>query len=101
MAYGYKIRAADGKLVADVNTHCPLSWESSANAHLIAAAPELLAACRLALELCNQHPDSSRETRQVLQNAIEKATGRTHKNGDSVDSAGAFWKSGRSAGSRQ
>jgi len=70
-AYGYKIKAANGKVVATLPTHCPLTWECPANAYLVAAAPDLLAACRMALDVLDC-PD----TRQALVDVIAEATGQ-------------------------
>ena len=70
-AYGYRIKAADGKIVANLPTHCPLTWESPANAYLIAAAPDLFAACRLALDVLRDHSDIPEHVRQVLHEAID------------------------------
>ena len=73
-AYGYKIKAADGKIVATLPTHCPLTWECPANAYLVAAAPDLLAACRMALDVLEDYPD----IRQALVDVIAIAgTGRS------------------------
>ncbi len=51
--------------------------EYNANAHLIAAAPELLAACERALVLCRKWRGGSEELDigQLLIAAIAKATG--------------------------
>ena len=70
-AYGCKIKAADGTVIATVPTRCPLTWEDPANAYLIAAAPDLLEACQMALDILGMHPDA-----QILRNAIAEATGR-------------------------
>tara|TARA_R100001594_G_scaffold102461_1_gene137177 strand:+ start:192 stop:506 length:315 start_codon:yes stop_codon:yes gene_type:complete len=49
--------------------------EAEANARLIAAAPELLAACKLALECMDGEPIPSTWLLTDLVNAITKATG--------------------------
>ena len=71
MAFGCRIQAADGTVIARVPTRCPLTWEDHANAYLIAAAPDLLEACQMALDNLGTHPDV-----QILHNAIAEATGR-------------------------
>ena len=76
MAYGYKIKAADGIIVAALPTHCPLTWESPANAYLVAAAPDLLAACSLVLDELDSQLELDDHTKQMLSNAITKATGQ-------------------------
>ena len=76
-AYGYKIRAADGKIVASLPTHCPLTWESPANAYLIAAAPDLFAACRLALDVLKAHSNIPEHIKQALHDAIAEAVGQS------------------------
>jgi len=48
---------------------------TTANARLIAAAPELLAACRAALDDDDDQPLQG-ETRRLLERAIAKAEGR-------------------------
>lgn len=78
-AYGYKVRAADGKIVASLPTHCPLTWENPANAYLVAAAPDLLAACQMALDELNSHPDNHNHLKRRLRDAIAEATGQTAK----------------------
>ena len=75
-AFGYQIRAADGCIVAKVKTQCPLTSENPANAYLIAAAPELLAACRVALQVLKDQPASIEPVRQALQDAIGRANGQ-------------------------
>lgn len=53
--------------------------EAKANAHLIAAAPELLAACRLALKVLEQSGMITRELLDAdreLRDAIAKADGK-------------------------
>ncbi len=76
MAYGCKIKAADGTVIATVPTRCPLTWEDHANAYLIAAAPDLLEACQMALDKLGMHPDVHSHAEQILRNAIAEATGR-------------------------
>ena len=71
MAHKCKIEAADGTVIATVPTRCPLTWKDTANAHLIAAASDLLEACQVALDRLGMHPDA-----QILRNAIAEATGR-------------------------
>jgi len=75
-AYGYKVKTADGKIVANVPTRCPLTGENPANAYLIAAAPNLLAVCQMALDALDDHPELHDDTRQSLRDTIAKATGR-------------------------
>ena len=76
MAYGYKIKAADGTIIAALPTHCPLTWESPANAYLVAAAPDLLAACNLVLDDLNGQLELDDRTQRMLRSAIAKATGQ-------------------------
>jgi hypothetical protein len=60
------------RVIAEV--YCsPSGGDGSENARLLAAAPELLAACREALESLKYDP-SRIEIRQALLAAIEKAT---------------------------
>lgn len=76
----------------DSNAHGPLvvtvAWvvvregcyvEGEANARLIAAAPDLLAACRAMVECCGSSENWNGETRHalsVIEAAIAKAEGR-------------------------
>jgi hypothetical protein len=77
LAYGYRIEAAGGKIVAKLPTHCPLTGEDPANAYLIAAAPDLLAVCRAVLEHADSNPDIPDHDKQMLRDAIAQATGQT------------------------
>jgi hypothetical protein len=76
LAYGYRIEAAGGKIVAKLPTHCPLTAENPANAYLIAAAPDLLDVCQVVLEQIDNHPDIPDHDKQLLRDAIAKATGQ-------------------------
>ena len=60
-------------IVAHVGSN-PDDDECKANVHLVAAAPELLAACKLALDAGDQF-----YARSVIASAIAKAEGRTHE----------------------
>ena len=75
LAYGYKVKAPDGRVIASLPTHTPLTWENPANAHLIASAPDLLVACQSALAVLQEHPDIPPETLTRLREAIAEATG--------------------------
>ena len=76
MAYGYRIEANGGKVVARLPTHCPLTGEDPANAYLIAAAPELLDVCQMVLAEIDGNPDIPDHDKQLLREAIAKATGQ-------------------------
>jgi hypothetical protein len=76
MAYGYRIEAAGGKVVAKLPTHCPLTAENPANAYLIAAAPELLDVCQAVLAEIDNHSDIPDHDKQLLRDAIARATGQ-------------------------
>lgn len=76
-AFGYKIRAAGGKLVAEVSTLLPLTWESPANAYLIAAAPDLLLACHAALAELEKRPAGNPRVLRLLRDAVARASGAT------------------------
>lgn len=67
---------ADGAAVALVDTHelNPGALDADANATLIAAAPDLLAACRFAIDCLAPHMDMAHD---MLEEAITKATGAT------------------------
>lgn len=60
------VRASDGRVVAEV--------QHEKDADLIAAAPELLAACERAACLLGDYPESL----AFIQEAISKAKGNTH-----------------------
>ena len=77
LAYGYKIKAPDGRVIADLPTHAPLTWENPANAYLIASAPDLLVACQSALAVLEDYPEVSPETQICLRSAIAEATGES------------------------
>ena len=65
----------DGKVVANCICHVATTNEDSdANSRLIAAAPDLLAACKRYLDAMDRygHPD---KTDRLMRAAIEKATG--------------------------
>lgn len=81
MAYGYKIKAADGMIVASLPTHCPLTWENPANAYLVAAAPDLLAVCSRLLDELDGQLTVDDHIGQMLRNAIAKATSQKNFNG--------------------
>lgn len=74
-----KVRAGNGKPVATV-TMRPTDEDVDANGHLIAAAPDLLAAAQLGLEAMNLLPaPTTRPTvlaYDALRAAIAKAEGR-------------------------
>ncbi len=76
LAYGYRIEAAEGLIVATLPTHCPLTRENPANAYLIAAAPDLLQACREVAALVEDALDIPDESKRMLREAIAKATGK-------------------------
>ena len=78
-AFGYQVRAADDCIVAKVQTHCPLTSENPANAYLIAAAPDLLAACRVALKVLEDQTAAIEPVRQALQEAVGRANGKDAK----------------------
>lgn len=81
MAYGYKIKAADGRIVATLPTHCPLTRENPANACLVAAAPDLLEACSLVLDELDSQLEPDDHTKQMLRSAIARATGQANSTG--------------------
>lgn len=76
LAYGYRIESAEGKIVATLPTHCPLTGEDPANAYLIAAAPDLLLACQELAAQIENDPAISDDSRRLLQDAIANATGK-------------------------
>lgn len=59
----------------DLNDECP-SEVQYANARLIAAAPELLEACKLALDCIGKGEMPDTLARNTLESAISKAEGR-------------------------
>lgn len=67
---------ASGATVAKIHV-APITPppEADANARLIAAAPELLAACKLALETVGDMTEAE-QRRQIVRKAIAKAEGR-------------------------
>lgn len=73
-----EINNSDGLTVARFVEFVPqYRAESEANANLLAAAPDLLNACRAALPLVGSHPHTSSHTRfALLEDAIAKAEGR-------------------------
>jgi hypothetical protein len=77
LAYGYKVKSADGRIIAELPTYMPLTWENAADAHLIASAPDLLLACQAAVEALEDHPDVSPETSSRLREVIAEATGES------------------------
>lgn len=62
-------------------TSSAIALEAVANAHLIAAAPELLRACELALlhldEYLDYRPDDCEDPCMVLKDVIKQAKGQT------------------------
>jgi hypothetical protein len=77
LAYGYKVKGPDGRVIADLPTYAPITWENPANAHLIASAPDLLFACQAALEVLEDQPGIPPETLLCLRDAIAEATGES------------------------
>ena len=74
----YTIRDASLYPVCYAEKHCEIGNDGLANAHLIAAAPDLLQACEKALELIYQFgPRNVNEYENVknIQQAIQKAKG--------------------------
>ena len=74
LAFGYKVTGPDGRVIAKLPTYAPLTWENPANAHLIASAPDLLAACQAALAALEDQPNIPSETLACLRAAIAEAT---------------------------
>ena len=66
IAYGTWVSTSDGPLIADCDT--------DANADLIAAAPDLLAACALAIDRPGWQPIPEDE-RDIIRAALAKARG--------------------------
>ena len=68
-----EIIAAEGKWIAEADTRSInfVNGEATANAHLIAAAPDLLRACEVALE----RADMGGAVRAMLTDAVKKARG--------------------------
>lgn len=76
--YGYIRETKTGYFVAELY-RTSSDEEAEANGHLIAAAPELLEACRLALniiEQCIDYESMPINNRINISNAIKKAEGR-------------------------
>lgn len=82
----FNVNGEDG-VIADVLHGRCLSAdedEANANAHLIAAAPELLYACEMALQIIREIPDDyeyedGENPVTILKNAIAKATNQPSK----------------------
>jgi hypothetical protein len=71
------VQDGEGKMLVDV--YGETQEETEANAHLIAAAPDLLEACKRAFRFIDYTLDSTREThrvREILARAISKAEGK-------------------------
>jgi hypothetical protein len=69
----FGVGSAEGRGICRVSRLSTLDNEDEANASLIAAAPELLAACELAVKSLASFPDRA----AVVQAAIAKAKGET------------------------
>lgn len=75
--YIRNIKNAQGEIIAQIPDWDEGLTETTANARLMAAAPELLAACVEALSLFDDYPEcyESAGTHERLTNAIARATG--------------------------
>lgn len=77
---GHMVSEDNGLLVGEGGNDSPPEPEAIANAHLIASAPELYAACRIALEYWHSdHPNDTvagEEARAKIEAALAKAEGR-------------------------
>jgi hypothetical protein len=79
--HSVNVRAVDGPYVADCNASAAIGWETKqANAHLISAAPDMLAALKTldSIERGMQgwHEDAKAEAWAKARAAIAKAEGR-------------------------
>lgn len=63
--------------------------EGEANARLIAAAPDLLAACEATLRYISSHQVYDKDAESLLREAVEKATGPTKTEPADTDSDSA------------
>lgn len=75
--FGHEVFAG-GELVAQMNHHPAKALEAEADARLIAAAPDMLAALEGMVEMATHHMMEPKERREILRNAraaIAKAKG--------------------------
>lgn len=64
------ISVSDGKSISDLGNDCPPLEEAQANARLIAAAPDLLAALMNYVDGCSSSVDASAVARAAIEKAI-------------------------------
>jgi len=85
--HSVNVRAVDGPYVADCNASAAIGWETKqANAHLIAAAPDMYEALRTTSAnirslgpagALDDVPMPYREWLEVVEDALSKAEGRS------------------------
>lgn len=66
----------NGFTLADTGSADTPKHQDEANAHLLAAAPDLLEACKAALEIRNKYGTSGAPVSKQLEAAIQKAEGK-------------------------